>query len=174
MKYINLITFTSCTIIVACSSPSTPYSRSYNSTTTTKTKSSLPKVPPRIMPGGDGDNWRYLGRSNNGTIGVEINNDSISSQDNNQYKFQDRKTIVNPSGYAYNGTPSYRYSLSWWSLNCSTRQYQITSTALYDNYGKPVTSYNFDQTQSSTASSGSIAEAQYNYVCNNIKKNVGY
>lgn len=163
-------------LLAACSSPSSPYSRSYSSSTTTpnKTKSYLPKVPPRVMPGGVGDNWRYLGKTDNGSIGIEINNDSITAQDNNQYKFQDRKTVLNPSSFSYNGMPIYSYSLSWWSMDCSARQYQINSTALYDAYGKPINSYNFNQAQSSIVTSGSISEAQYNYVCNNSKKNVGY
>lgn len=168
-----------CTLIIAimmisaCSSNRNPYSKSYTGSSS-KSKSSLPKVPARIVPGGNADNWRYLGVTSNSSLAIEINESSINKQYGNTYKYQDRKTVVNPAGFAYNGTPNYYYSLSWWKINCDTKQYQTTETNLYDSYGKFIQNYSFSGNSLTTIPAGSVADMQYNYVCNNVYRNVGY
>lgn len=158
----------------ACSSNRSPnYTKSYSGTSS-KSKTSIPKVPARVMPGGDSDNWRYLGTTENGNLAIDINESSISNQQANTYKYQDRKTVVNPSNFAFNGLPNYRYSLSWWIMNCDSQQYTITSTSLFDAYGKPIKSYYFDQSKYSNVTRGTISEKQYNYICNNNYRNIGY
>ena len=83
---------------------SSSYSRTHKSTSK---KSSIPKVPPKVMPGGSGDNWRYLGSSDDRLITSEINESSITSGKIN--KFQDRKTVVDQNKFNYqNLTPKYK------------------------------------------------------------------
>lgn len=170
-QYITLILAIS--IMSACSSNKSPYSKSYTGSSG-KSKNSLPKVPARIVPGGSGDNWRYLGVTGNSALAIEINESSINKQSGNIYKYQDRKTVVNPANFAYNGTPNYYYSLSWWKINCDTKQYLTLETALYDGYGKSIKNYSFSNNSFANVASGSVAETQYNYVCNNVYRNVGY
>jgi len=137
-------------------------------------KSSIPKVPAKQLPGGTSDNWRYLGTSQDGQISVEISESSINKTDT-QTKFQDRKTIINPTTLsASNAISKYKYSLSWWSMDCNNKQYFISSTAIYDDYGKLIKDYSFSNNQPINIGSGSIAELQYNYVCQGINRQIGY
>ncbi|TXI94249.1 MAG: hypothetical protein E6Q33_00245 [Neisseriales bacterium] len=137
-------------------------------------KSTIPKVPAKQIPGGTTDNWRYLGTSQDGQIAVEISESSISKTANS-VKFQDRKTLTNTQKNSTSGTiGNYKYSLSWWNMDCSNKQYYINNTAIYDDYGKLLKNYNFSSTQAITISGGSIAELQYNYVCQGINRQIGY
>ena len=138
-------------------------------------KSPLPKVPAKQMPGGSGDNWRYLGTSTGNQISIEINESSLS-KNNNLSTFQDRKTIIEPSKFDYAGINSYKYSLSWWQLDCNLKQYSITNTSFYDNNGALIKAYRFDDAANTNKQidNGSIAQLQYNYVCLGINRNLGY
>lgn len=137
-------------------------------------KSTIPKVPAKQIPGGTTDNWRYLGTSQDGQIAVEISESSISKTANS-VKFQDRKTLTNTQKNSTSGTiGNYKYSLSWWNMDCSSKQYYINNTAIYDDYGKLLKNYNFSSTQAITISGGSIAELQYNYVCQGVNRQIGY
>lgn len=169
----SLIVVAICTISACSSNRSPNYTKSYSGTSS-KSKTSIPKVPTRLMPGGSGDNWRYLGATENGNLAIEINESSIANQQSNSYKYQDRKTIIEPSNFPFNGLPNYRYSLSWWIMNCDSQQYKITSTSLFDSYGKPIKNYYFDQSNYSNVTKGTISEKQYNYICNNNYRNIGY
>lgn len=146
-----------------------------NSSKSYKTKkSTIPKVPAKQIPGGTTDNWRYLGTSQDGQIAVEISESSISKTANS-VKFQDRKTLTNTQKNSTSGAiGNYKYSLSWWNMDCSSKQYYINNTAIYDDYGKLLKNYNFSSTQAITISGGSIAELQYNYVCQGINRQIGY
>lgn len=140
-------------------------------------RSSLPKVPPKVVPGGTGDNWRYLGTSKDQLIADEINESSISLVDAGKQlnRYQDRKTIVNTAQFNYNGiTPNYKYSLSWWKIDCLQKQYLIDSTTLYDAYGKLIKQYSLNSNQWSQINADSIAQLQYNYVCQGINRGLGY
>ncbi len=140
-------------------------------------KSPVPKVPPRIIPGGSGDNWRYLGTTQNNTISDEINESSIQLSDGqkNISRYQDRKTIIDTNNFSYNGlTPKYKFSLSWWKMDCSQKQYLIDSSSIYDEYGKPLKSYRLDSSNWSPVNSGSLAELQYNYICLGTNRGIGY
>lgn len=139
-------------------------------------KSNIPKVSAKQIPGGTGDNWRYLGISKDNQMAIEINESSLKNN-NILSLFQDRKTIINPSKFNYASiTSNYKYSLSWWQMNCSLKQYTITTTSIYDNNGNLIKTYPFSDptTPYSKITSGSIAELQYNYVCLGINRNLGY
>ena len=140
-------------------------------------KSAMPKVPPRIMPGGNGDNWRYLGTTSAPEMADEINESSIkvinpSAQINS---FQDRKTIVDTTKFDYQGiSPAFKYSLSWWKIDCLEKQYLIDSSITYDEYGKQLKKYNINSNQWSPVSNDSLAKLQYNYVCLGVNRTLGY
>lgn len=170
-KIFIIVTISTCLISCSSQSSSGAYSKNYKNSK----KSSLPKVPPKIMPGGSGDNWRYLATTSDNQIAIEINDASISNN-NSINKFQDRKTIINPTNFDYQSlTPKYKYSLSWWQMNCNQKQTLITATNIYDEYGKLLKSYSFDDNSGWTnIDRGSIAEQQYNYICNGVYRNLGY
>ena len=137
-------------------------------------KNPVPRVPPKQLPGGNGDNWRYLGTDQQ--LAVEINESSISTS-NGTSRFQDRKTVIEPSKFDYQGlSVNYKYSLSWWQLNCSQKQYSIDSTSLYDLNGKLIQTYSVNSATSSwiNIASGSMAELQYAYLCMGSNRSLGY
>ena len=163
-----------CTLsLIACSSSSNgtnSYLKSYKNTK----KNSLPKVPPKKLPGGSGSNWRYLGSTDDNLLAIEINESSIRST-NKIYSFQDRKTVVTPNKYNYQGMPSYKYNLSWWKLSCTQKQFIITASSIYDVYGNLIKNYAFDDNEQwSSVTAGSIAEQQYNYICKGLNRTLGY
>lgn len=162
--------------LLACSTTSSGNSGGSSSKSSYKStkKSSMPKVPQKNLPGGNGDNWRYLGTTDDNLLALEINDTSITSS-NSINKFQDRKTVITPNKYNYQSLPNYKYSLSWWQLNCSQKQFMITSSSVYDTYGNLLKNYSFSNNQQwSSVTNGSIAEQQYNYVCKGINRNLGY
>lgn len=159
---------------VSCSNSSAPNAtKSYRGKSSTK--NSLPRVPPRNIPGGVGDNWRYLGTTISNSVAIEINESSINKSPSNKYKYQDRKTVIEAGKFAYGSMPSYQYSLSNWLMDCDNKVFKINSTSIYDGYGKLIKSYSFDDNiLSSAISHGSIAEKQYNYICNSYGRSIGY
>lgn len=176
--YKNLTIGIGTLLLFACSSTTSTgnnngtsaYAKSYKSTK----KTNMPKVPQKKLPGGNGDNWRYLGTTNDNLLALEINDTSITSS-NSINKFQDRKTVIAPNKYNYQGQPNYKYSLSWWQLNCSQKQFMVTSSSIYDTYGNLLKNYSFSGNQQwSSVIDGSIAEQQYNYVCKGLNRTLGY
>lgn len=142
-------------------------------------KSNLPKVPPKVVPGGTGSNWRYLGTSDDGQLVIEINDASITSAKIQVYNFQDRKTAVSPTTFTSytKNQPQYKYILSSWQIDCGNKQYIIESATLYNDSGAVLQQY--DYTHNSNIrwvkfGSGSIAELQYNYICLNKNRTLGY
>ncbi len=166
-KQIKSLLFSSLIVSILCNCGTSPSGKS-------RTKSKIPKVPAKQLPGGTTDNWRYLGTSQDGQIAVEISESSIIKSDN-KAKFQDRKTIINSAVLgSQNPMGNYKYSLSWWNMDCTSKQYYISNTVIYDTYGKLIKAYNFSSTQAIAISSGSIAELQYNYVCQGVNRQLGY
>ena len=141
---------------------------------------SVPKVTPVTPPGGTDKNWRYLGLSDDGQLIVEINDSSIKPTDKTQiYNFQDRKTVSDITKFtAYTtGQPHYKFLLSNWQMDCNSKQYLILNTILYDS--SAIEQLKYDYTSDNSVKwikigSGSLAELQYNYICLNQKRNLGY
>jgi hypothetical protein len=77
-------------------------------------KVKLPRVKSLNPPGGIGKTWRYLGTSDDGQLVVEINDSSIHMTESPIYTYQDRKTVVSPSGFTsyMAGQPHYKYLIS--------------------------------------------------------------
>lgn len=169
-----LIAILSLVIIISCSSTKASYSANKPSRSS-GTKSKFPKVPPKQVPGGIGDNWRYLGLTSDKLIAIEINESSIKNNGLST-NFQDRKTIIEPKKFNYKTTPEYKYSLSWWQIDCSKQLYSINSTSIYDLYGNLIKSYSFGKQNiaSSAIPQDSIANEQYQYICKGINRGLGY
>lgn len=140
----------------------------------------VPKVTTITPPGGNDKNWRYLGLSDDGKLIVEINDTSISQTNKPLiYNYQDRKSVVNPNTFnSYTtGQPHYKYLLSNWKMDCNTKQYLILNTTLYDTSAIEQLRYDYSTDNSVKwikIGSGSLAELQYNYICQNQKRNLGY
>ncbi|MDD3266161.1 MAG: hypothetical protein PHC75_03135 [Burkholderiales bacterium] len=169
-KHILIIIFT-----FTCISCSTSPAKSKSSSSSYSSKSKMPRVPAKVLPGGNGDNWRYLGLSYNGSFGVEINDSSINAVGNNKYSFQERKTIMDTNLYPYPpNSLRYTYSISNWQMNCNNKSYIINSTVLYDQLGKQIKEMPLYSDKEAQVKSGSIAWQEYNYICNGVGRNIGY
>lgn len=141
-------------------------------------KARIPKVPTKKLPGGSTDNWRYLGINKDGTFAVEINDSSITTIAGRSgiRKFQDRKTIVNPVKFNYPTNKKYKYSLSWWKIDCTEQKISITETELYNDLGISIQNDSFSQANApwKYIEKNSIAQLQYDYVCLNVNRHLGY
>ena len=145
-------------------------------------ETNIPKLPQSQKPGGTSDNWRYMGTTDDSSIVDEININSISSgvsSDNTQiFNFEDRKTVTAPTKFAYpTNEPRFKYLISSWQINCSTKEYLMRTTTLYNDSGTKLTAY--DYTNNSNIKwlklgNGSFAHMQYNFVCLNINRDLGY
>ncbi len=156
----------------------------FSSNTPKKTSSSgkVPKVSQIQKPGGDGDTWRYLGTANDGQLVDEINDSSISSGISNNntqiYNFQDRKTVIAPKKFSYpSNQPHFKYLLSTWQMDCNNKMYLLNSATLYNESGVKIINYNYANDSSVTwlkFTSGNFAQMQYDYICTNKNRNLGY
>ena len=71
-------------------------------TTKTQAISKIPKLPSKTLPGGDSDDWRYLGT--NQQLVVEISESSITPTSTTQiYSFIDRKRIIDMDKFLVHG-----------------------------------------------------------------------
>lgn len=171
MTITKALTYLLCLTLTSCASDHT---RTTNSSAAKKHKHLLPKVPAKTIPGGTADNWRYLGTTSDKQLAIEINESSITS-DNEAINYQDRKTLIDINNFDYQGlTAKYKYSLSWWQLSCQQQQYKIITTSIYDSYGNLIKKYNFTNTTASAINSGSIAAIEQAYICNGATRNIGY
>ena len=133
-------------------------------------------------PGGTGDNWRYMGTTDDGTLIDEVNVDSIRSgvSDTNSqiFSFEDRKTVILANKFAYPvNEPHFKYLISSWQINCTSMEYLMKTTTLYNEVGTKLTSYDYNNDNNIKwlkLGSGSFAQMQYNFVCLNINRNLGY
>lgn len=148
----------------------------------TTSKSSVPKVPSIAKPGGDNGSWRYIGTTDDGQLIDEINDSSIkanTSKENFQvYNFQDRKTVVTPKQFTYpSGQAPFKYLISTWQMNCSTQEYLLNSATQYNESGALIVKNDYTDNSSIKwlkFTSGSFAGMQYNYICLNKNRNLGY
>ena len=153
----------------------------YNSSSKSS-KTSIPKTTQIPKPGGNGENWRYLGTTDDGVLVDEINVSSISStssaKNTQVFNFEDRKTVILPNQFAYpSNQPRFKYLLSTWQMDCNSKEYLMTTTTLYNESGTKLTRYDYANDSSVKwlkLGSGSFAEMQYNFICLNINRNLGY
>lgn len=161
-------------LIAGCATSKKPAGKSSKSTG----RSPLPKTPRFALPGGNSENWRYLGTTDDNQIADEIDYTSIESVIINTYKYQDRKTIISPNTFTYaSGQPQYKFAIGSWMINCVKEQYLLTQTTIYDTYGNLIKQYDYtndNDVKWLKFGHGSIAYMQYNFICLNQNKNLGY
>lgn len=153
-----------------------------SSSTNKSAKSSLPKTPQIQKPGGTGDNWRYLGTTDDGVLVDEIDsksiNSGVSSQNTQVFNFQDRKTVVLPNKFAYpSNQPRFKYLISTWQMDCNSKQYLLNTATLFNESGVKLTHYNYandSDVKWLKLGSGSFADMQYSFICLNTNRNLGY
>ena len=158
------------------------FGSSSGSNTSAAGKVSVPKVPTVAKPGGDSSSWRYLGTTNDGQLIDEINDSSISSgvssKNTQVYNFEDRKTVVNPNKFAYpKDQPHFKFLLSHWQMDCNNKEYLLGDATLYNESGVKISSSSYSSDNSVTwlkLGSGTFAEMQYAYICQNKNRNLGY
>jgi hypothetical protein len=162
----------SCFYLTSCS----VFNPSSQSSTSNRVR--VPAVKPVQIPGGNTDNWRYLGTTTTSQIIEEIDDTSIKAIDLQIYGYQDRKTITDVETFDYQiSQPHYKYLLSQWLINCQTLQYLLTNVVMYNGQGTILKSYDYTQDNNVRwlkIGSGSIAEMQYKYICQNQNRMLGY
>ena len=144
-------------------------------TTKTQAISKIPKLPSKTLPGGDSDDWRYLGT--NQQLVVEISESSITPTSTTQiYSFIDRKRIIDMDKFKYADSTKYKYILGTWLINCAEKQYQAVSASLYTDLGVKIKDIDYKRTNPDwiTILPSSISQMQYDYVCLGINRNLGY
>ena len=176
MKYIN---FCCCGLLCFSLLNGCAWFSSNNASSKSAGKVKLPKVPALNPPGGTGKTWRYLGTSDDGQLIVEINDSSIHMTESQIYNYQDRKTVASTTNFtAYLAKqPHYKYLISNWRINCDLQQYIILNTVLYNETAQKLLSYDYTKDNNVKwikIGSGSLASLQFDYVCLNKNRNLGY
>lgn len=138
----------------------------------------LPTVPQAQLPGGKGDNWRYIGTTNDGQLIIEVNNDSIKSASPQVYSFQERKTVKDTSQFQYlSNQVHYKYILSDWLMDCNNKQYILSNVSIFNELGSQIEKIDYSNNSNIKwlkFGSGTIAELEYNYICLNKNRQLGY
>ena len=140
----------------------------------------LPKAPANIIPEGSGDNWRYIGTTNDGMLVIEINNNSIVPLKNPSeiFAFVDRKTVAEPAQFIYpNSQPHFKYLINSWQMDCQNKKYILTNAKMYNQAAKLLGNYNYTNNNNVkwlNFGAGSIAELEYKFICLNQNRNLGY
>jgi hypothetical protein len=138
----------------------------------------VPATQKFTLPGGNSSNWRYLGTTDDNLIANEISDSSIESSGKQTYKYQDRKTIVDVNSFEYlPNQPKYKFALGSWLMDCSSKQYLILKISIYDKLGNLIKNYDYtnnDSVKWLQFGEGSLANIQYNYICLNVNRNLGY
>lgn len=147
---------------------------------TTHKKTALPKAPTIRVPGGIGDNWRYIGTTTDGLIVVELNNNSIQAVKNNNelFNFEDRKTVVEPSQYTYSANqPHFKYIINTWQMDCQNKKYLLINANMYNQAAVSIGKFDYSNNNDVkwlNFGEGSIADLEYKFVCLNQNRNLGY
>ena len=170
MKLLYIYVIVISVFISGCSNVSKPVSKSSSNSPINK----IPKVPQKILPGGDSDDWRYLG--SNSQLVAEISESSISLMKESQvYTFVDRKRVIDPDNFAYtDNVIKYKYILSSWLINCNTKQYKAISASTYSVLGNKIRPIEYKNDSWHPVIENTISQIQYNYICLGINRNLGY
>lgn len=165
-------------LITICVSSCAMFGGSNTSNKSNKSKkSSLPKAMVPKEPGGRGNNWRYLGVSDDGMVITEIDNNSIKQVNTtaNIYYYQDRKTITNPQEFSYPSNVRFKYVISEWNVSCDDKRYTLLQNTLYNESGSEIKKNSYQDLNAwRKIDNNSIADTQYQFICNNKNRNLGY
>ena len=113
-------------------------------------------------------NWQNLGVSPNGNILNEL--DQLSLQrEGNLVTFRDKKTIFNPKMENFQSTPSHKYSINTWQIDCNEHTFRLLSVKLFDEGGKQIASYTYNDAQikAMPVVKNSASFQQMKFVCGN-------
>jgi hypothetical protein len=153
---------------------------SWNNNSSSK-KVKLPSANLSKAPGGVGADWRYMGITKDNQITDEIDANSIENVNINSmpnFIYRDRKTIVNPLQYNYPPEqPQFKYLISSWQMNCKTKQYLLNSTTLFNAKGQQISQNSYINNVNVNwlqIDANSFAQLQFNFVCLNQNRNLGY
>ena len=146
-----------------------------------KSNNIVPKTTLIQKPEGSGNNWRYLGTTDDGVLIDEINVTSIIGEpitDKQIFSFQDRKTVITPNKFTYPiNQPHFKYLISTWKINCITQEYLLDTAILYNESAVKLTQYNYANdinVKWVKLVDSSFAKLQYEFACQNTNRDLGY
>ena len=87
--------------------------------------------------------WQNLGVTPNGNILHELDKQSIVRH-GDVVTFRDRKTIFNLKRETFTSLPRHKVSVNSWRIDCQAQTYQLLASSLFDENGKPVASYTYN------------------------------
>ena len=170
MKLLIIISVVSSLFITSCSS----VKKSNSSTIKSSSSSIVPSVAKKTLPGGDSDDWRYLGT--NAQLVIEISESSIEpNKTPKTYKFVDRKRIIDTDKFKFiDNKQKFKYILSTWIINCDAKQYQSINASIYNDLGVKMKDISYRNNLWYPIKADTVSQMQYNYVCLGINRNLGY
>jgi hypothetical protein len=138
-------------------------------TVPTQTSSPRPKPLPAPLPSQANADWENLGVSPNGNILNELDKLSIKPQ-GSVVTFRDRKTIFNVKKENFLSTPRHKISINSWLIDCSARTFRLTSMVLFDENGRQIASYTYNDSQikAMPVTQNSASYQQMQYVCKGL------
>jgi hypothetical protein len=158
--------------LIACSTSKINNSKSSDN------KINLPRVNKVTIPGGSSSNWHYIGTDIDKNFSTEINESSIKLSRDNIYTYTDRKTIFKPSTLNYlPQQKKYKYHIANWLFDCDKKQFILLDMLTYDEFGNQLAKYDYKQNikvKWYKIGTGTIADKEYNYICLNENRNLGY
>ncbi|BBF88055.1 hypothetical protein DLM_4502 [Aquitalea magnusonii] len=127
------------------------------------------KTQPLPLPSQANADWENLGVSPNGNILNELDKLSIKPQ-GNIVTFRDRKTIFNLRKENFLSTPRHKTSINSWLIDCSARTFRLTSMVLFDENGRQIASYTYNDSQikAMPVTQNSASYQQMQYVCKGL------
>jgi hypothetical protein len=127
------------------------------------------KNQPLPLPSQANADWENLGVSPNGNILNELDKLSIKPQ-GNIVTFRDRKTIFNLRKENFLSTPRHKTSINSWLIDCSARTFRLTSMVLFDENGRQIASYTYNDSQikAMPVTQNSASYQQMQYVCKGL------
>jgi hypothetical protein len=113
-------------------------------------------------------NWQNLGVSPNGNILNELDQLSLK-RDGSLVTFRDKKTIFNPKKENFLSTPSHKFSINTWQIDCNQRTIRLLAMALFDEGGRQIASYTYTDAQikATPVVQNSASFQQMKFVCGN-------
>jgi hypothetical protein len=138
-------------------------------TVPTQTTPSRQKPQPVPTPSQANADWENLGVSPNGNILNELDKLSIKPQ-GSIVTFRDRKTIFNLKKENFLSTPRHKTSINSWLIDCSARTFRLTSMVLFDENGRQIASYTYNDSQikAMPVTQNSASYQQMQYVCKGL------
>ncbi|MBP8813859.1 hypothetical protein LH425_08830 [Laribacter hongkongensis] len=101
---------------------------------------------PGTRPGPQDAEWKNLGVTPNGNVMNEIDMLSVKKS-GQQVTFRDRKTIFNLKKENFGDTPRHKQSVNTWQIDCQARTYRLTAMQLFDENGRQIGSYSYNDRQ---------------------------